>query len=451
MKSSSNNKEVLTMQRPLKFKSGDIAIQGNSIIECKRLAKMARRSRQSPPVRLKIGPISIVASSLIRVATVGVLGMGLWAGYKSINKTKAKDVSSDNKEKEPNQLPPSKMETLNETIQKCKSSNYGISTMEGGFIRYGGINLIFSPTGEGKSILVMQMGIEIATGKASQLVSEDHSLHPPMAVVVYDEEQDEDDIVDRYGKNGQTYPNNLHRKESCMFDDDNVLTEDISKTIGSFESDVCVIIDNLTSIIPTLSSNKVRKFYKRLKQIQKNAKDQGRRITFIVVAHTIKGYSDKFTLKDLAGSANISNFLNNAIVLIPTKYGEQMKMLKLLKNRNNLKGDGIILKIVPSPYIHFEYQRTAIVEDAAPEHIQKSIASFLNGETASNSNTNKPVLPKEELRKKAWQMRKHGMTGKAIANKLGVNEMMISRIFNDKKRKIRCPINTNTVQLETTE
>lgn len=384
---------------------------------------------------------NISGGVIMGAAMFGTLYFWLDANEKK-NPEKTPNTGSDGIE-QAKDLQSSKMETLNETISKGKELEQSSRMMVGDLIRYGGINLIFSPTGEGKSILVTQMGIDIASGNPTQLVADDHFQHKPMDVILYDEEQDEDDITERYGRNGQRYPENLKRIESCMFDDDIKLTDDISKHVNELKSDVCVIIDNLTSIIPMLSGNKVRKFYKRLKQIQKKAKGQRRRVTFIIVAHTIKGYSDKFTLQDLAGSANISNFLNRAIVLMPTKYGEQVKMLKIVKNRDNLKGDATIIKISTAPYIHFEYQRSVSIEEAAPADIKKDIAKFLNDNTESPQKKGTPNCSKEELRKKVISMSKQGMTGKDIAEKLGIYPMAVSRILNPSNKH---PGNNNAIE-----
>lgn len=426
-------------QRGLVLKSGDVTVRGNTMEECRELADMAKDISKNQPPKLKLLGITLSAGSMeniYKLAGISATGFAVWVCFKEYSKRKDHErriaSTNTNPSQTPTNTPPTQSETLNETIGKQLSNMPGSKDLCGGLIRRGGINLIFSPTGEGKSILAMQMAIEMASGQPTKLLKDADQPRQSVTTLVYDEEQDEEDILERYGKMGYMYPDNLRRFESCWFDDEAALLDDIAKQCTSRATELCIIIDNITSIIPALSSNKTRKFYKRLKQIQKEAKGLGYRITFIVVAHTIKGYDSNITLKDLAGNANISNFLNRCIAIVPTKLGEKIKMLTVLKNRDSLKGDATVIKLEEDPYLHFEYMSTNPIKDAVTTETMEEMEKFFNAGSLleyPNSNNN---LPKDKLRGKVFDLKRKGLNGKEIAGKLGISEMKVSRILNHK-------------------
>lgn len=426
-----------TPQRGFMVKAGDVTIKGDTVEDCRELASIAKDIRETEPAKMRIpGGFGIEGSmrNIYILTGIGAVGLVSWACYKEYSKRKDYERRNHATEQHlPNtDTPPTQSETLNETIGKQLSNMPGSKDLCGGLIRRGGINLIFSPTGEGKSILAMQMAIEMASGQPTKLVKDADQPRQSVTTLVYDEEQDEEDILERYGKMGYMYPDNLRRFESCWFDDEAALLDDIAKQCTSRAIELCIIIDNITSIIPALSSNKTRKFYKRLKQIQKEAKGLGYRITFIVVAHTIKGYDSNITLKDLAGNANISNFLNRCIAIVPTKLGEKIKMLTVLKNRDSLKGDATVIKLEEDPYLHFEYMSTNPIKDAVTTETMEEMEKFFNAGSLleyPHSNNN---LPKDKLRGKVFDLKRKGLNGKEIAGKLGISEMKVSRILNHK-------------------
>lgn len=429
----------LSETAPIKVKSDTFSIQTGTPEQCTQMTSTARTLAKASPVQLKALGTSAKAGTIKQlsiVVAVGVAAFGLTAGIKSLidSKFKKKDEEDNPTSPEPE---PTKMESLNETISKNGYGSKGMR-MVGDLIRYGGINLFFSPTGEGKSVLVMQLAIDISSGQGSLILPEkERKAMRPMLTIVYDEEQDEDDIKERYGQNNVHYPENLKRIESCMFDDEKQLLNDIDKHVKEVSYDVCIIIDNITSIIPTMSNNKVRKFYNRLKQIQKQKKDSGFRVTYIIVAHTIKGYSYPISLRDLAGGANISNFLNRAIALLPTKYGEETKILKVLKARDTLKGNGKVIKMVKEPYIHFEYEKTVELKDALSDEMLAEVNKFISGEGINQqmSAQNASTPPKEERQHKIRKLFKKGIKQKDIASRLGITDMMVSRDLAEMREK----------------
>ena len=411
-------------------------ITANTVGQCAKLVNVAKKLSDSAPADVKAGPFHVRGCGMKNV----LIGTGIMIGvalvWKSIGRKRGNDgeiVAHTLPEPEP-----SKMESLNETIGKNNDSLKEMRVV-GDLIRYGGINMIFSPTGEGKSVLAMQLAIDIAGGKGSLILpEEERQAGRPVFTIVYDEEQDENDITERYGQTDMQYPEKLQRIESCMFDNETQLLNDIKQHVSGVNEDVCVIIDNITSIIPSMSTNRVRHFYKHLKQIQKEKKDCGFRVTFIIVAHTIKDYSSPISLRDLAGNANNSNFLNRVIALLPTRLGEDVKVLKILKSRDTLKGDGIVIRMLNEPYIHFEYESTAELKDAMSAEMLAEVNRLLNdegGECRERSPQNPPVLSKEQRKAAILKWHESGMTQKKMSQKLGVSETSIGRYIEEMREE----------------
>lgn len=422
--------------RPLISVAVDNArITGNTVEQCNQLVNVAKKLSETAPLDLKVGPFHIIAGTVAQaLIEAGILIGAAWF-WKSIGKKRGNDgeiVAHTLPEPEP-----SKMESLNETIGKNTDSLKEMRVV-GDLIRYGGINMIFSPTGEGKSVLAMQLAIDIAGGRGSLILPQEerHAGHP-VFTIVYDEEQDENDITERYGQTDMQYPEKLQRIESCMFDNETQLLNDIKQHVSGVNEDVCVIIDNITSIIPSMSGNKVRSFYKQLKQIQKEKKDGGSCVTFIIVAHSIKGFSSPLSLRDLAGAANNSNFLNRAIALLPTRYGEDVKVLKVLKSRDTLKGDGLVIRMEKTPYLHFEYERTADLKDVMPAEMLAE-GNDGNPEEETRGAVGIPQTPSPSTAQrhaKILKWHKEGLTQAEMAKRLGVGPMRVCRDVKKLRKK----------------
>lgn len=237
-----------------------------------------------------------------------------------------------------------------------------------GLFRPGERVVIFSRTGQGKSTFVTQLGITVATGCQSDIVPSARTTHIPQSVILYDAEQDYEDMHDRYGKYGFEFPHRLRRINDCYFDSAKALGNDIARRSEKLMSDTLIVIDNITAICPTFAAEKARDFYRVLQNIQIKAKGRSVTITFVLVGHTTKDYSGgPIELGHLAGSSNIVNFATSVYALAATRFGESIRMLKVLKSRKGPKeGKVSILQVTDSPYLHFQYVRDENEADALP-------------------------------------------------------------------------------------
>jgi archaellum biogenesis ATPase FlaH len=251
-------------------------------------------------------------------------------------------------------------ESLNDILSKpCPQR----PKMMGGLITQGEIAILFSPSGQGKSTLAMQIGIDAAEGSSSKLVTKDDEGHKANKVIVYDAEMDDEDIRIRYS--GNVFPTNFQRKARCFYLGTDALITDIESLLKGEDGDVTIIIDNISSIIPSLSETAVKEFYGNLKRLKDSYNTDSRTLTFIVVCHTPKvDLSNLPSQSDVAGSANFANFADCMFALWPTNLGDEYKMLYCVKFRKGVRmGDAIVLKCVQDPYLHFEYVKECPAEE----------------------------------------------------------------------------------------
>ena len=115
-----------------------------------------------------------------------------------------------------------------------------------------------------------------------------------------------------------------------------------------------------------------------------------------------------------------------------------MKVLKILKSRDTLKGDGIVIRMLNEPYIHFEYERTAELKDAMSAEMLAEVDRLLNdegGECQERSPQNPPTPSKQQREAAILKWLKSGMSQKEMAKRLGVNEMRITRDIKRMRKK----------------
>lgn len=236
-------------------------------------------------------------------------------------------------------------------------------------LRNRGVNWFASRIGQGKSIITAQLGIEAASGHISKLLpcGKGNSFSP-MRVVLYDVELDDDDIYGRYLQDGFKFPENYSRVTDCEFPSEKYLLNDIRERVFSDHSDCAILIDNITSICPTLQAEKVKAFNSGLRKIQREANEYCFDVTFFIVAHTTKGEAwEPITENSFAGSVQISRSATSMLTLEPTRLGDDVKMLKVVKCRNMKKSENVaIVRIEQKPYLHFEFVQEMKEEDALP-------------------------------------------------------------------------------------
>jgi hypothetical protein len=364
---------------------------------------------------------------------IGLSALALYNGKKALDDyydekksaRKGKDPNpADNKkddEDKTDRPSPLASETLDETLNK---PHHSVDKFIGGLITPGEHVFVFSSPNQGKSTLSMQIAIEIASGTRSKIVKEDEP-HKPQKVVVYDSEQTEQDILNRYGKFGG-FPKNLERVPNCTFNNFSELLKDIEIRLRSINEDVIFVLDNLTNMLPVFSGEPARLFHKGLKNLQAEFRKKGHTITFVIVGHTKK--TDPYRLPDVShifGSANLGNFANCIHALLPTRFGEGYKMLLPIKARSFKKdGMAIVLRMVDEPYLHFEYEKSALPEDVIPLRPKRTSKEEDPEDDSSDSNHNKEVTEEDVERMK--ELQQEGKSYREIGEELGVSKKTVS-------------------------
>lgn len=220
-------------------------------------------------------------------------------------------------------------------------------------ITAGGIYILSGSTGTGKSIMGGQLGLDIATGEPSKLVAGD-SVHAPQKVLFFDGELSNQDWANRYG-NMTSIPKNFTRLAG-QFDSCDKFLGFLETKVKGTETDVTVIIDNLTAcILQELTASKVNELYSALKNIQEDALKNGKLITFFLIVHPVKDYDEKNRMKlsDINGSHRLSSFATGVFALSSTDEDDVKIMYELKRRRKGMKKE-VRLKRVDYPYVHFE-------------------------------------------------------------------------------------------------
>lgn len=284
-----------------------------------------------------------------------------------------------------------------------------------------GVNWLTSRSGQGKSIIAAQLGIEAATGGISLLVPQGNgTAFEPIQVFWYDVELDDDDIYRRYFQRDFTFPNSFKRVTDCDFPNESMLLEDIKARVRKNSKNCAVIIDNLTSIVPTIQPAKMNEFHYGLKQIRKEAKQLGFSVTFLVVVHTKSGEMwEPITDNTFAGSVQVARCATTLTAIEPTRIADDIKIIKNIKDRKNAKNPMVsLVKLVETPYLHYEY-----LEDA--KELDVLALKPKATRTAAPKKTNKKQKVSNEDVKRIKEMKTEGITVEDIAKKFNVSRKTI--------------------------
>ena len=168
-------------------------------------------------------------------------------------------------------------------------------------------------------------------------------------------------------------------------------------------------------------------YFRRQMEIKDIAKSREHSVTFITVTHSTKTTRGKVN-ETFYGSSYIGNLAATRIGLFPTRFGEEYKMLKVLKNRKFGKdGNVIIVKREQNPYLHFEYDRTIPEADAHPISIKKQNLPTTNTQNGKGMKTSPRQVIFDDDIIKIKEMLADGVEIKTIAKKYKVCNKTIRR------------------------
>jgi RecA-family ATPase len=285
----------------------------------------------------------------------------------------------------------------------------------------GELSILFADSNLGKSILAVQIGNSINTGKA---------MHPftaeaePQPILYCDFELTDKQFESRYSDNYQnhhTFRNDFYRAElnPCIeipkgFNDfDEYLIASLERTIVQTGAKV-IIVDNLTYLRnETEQSKNALSLMKHLKALKNQYG-----LSILALAHTPKrDLSQQITGNDLQGSKMLMNFCDSAFTIGQSSTDKDLRYLKQIKQRNTEQVYGftnICLCTVSKPnnFLQFDF----VDYGNEIHHLRKPNDKHTNSDN-------------EELMDKAVQLKLEGKSLREIADEMGIHFAKVNRLL----------------------
>ena len=274
--------------------------------------------------------------------------------------------------------------TFEDVVNSASSADF--KPLIANWISSGGIYVLAAPTGTGKSILAIQMGIDIATGMPSKLVPGDVNK-APQRVLYYNGELKDQDFGNRYGKNGVEFPKDNFKLISGRFNSFEDFLIHLESKAREQSSDCTIFVDNLTTYAgQDITCKLVNDLFDTLERIQWDANQNGWSITVVLVAHTNKDCEDKhIKLKDISGSTTLETLATGIFGLANTEV-DDIKILHDLKKRRKGMKKEVRLKRESFPYVHFELVDDGQnLVDSSDENLQNKQSQQHTNSSPSNS------------------------------------------------------------------
>lgn len=334
------------------------------------------------------------------------------------------------------------LRSLNEIIT---STPENLTYLLGGLMIEGGIYVLFSHKGQGKSTFAMQMGIALAKGE-SMKVFEDYNMPSntnPQYVIYLDYELSAAQIKARY--NGIDVQN-FHWAGPCQSANTSDLVKLAEQYIHRFPKgeNVVLFIDNLTKIgsgyiFPT----EARELYAKLNRFKSMQKEQfDRTITIVLITHTQKDakMGTPITQNNYSGAQDIIISADGVFAIGPTKFGNDTKLFKVLNNRNAKEPNSVsVMRHVNKPYSHFEIIDEMTEDEALAG--RKTVKQTSKGMSARKKTESKyPDVTRtivEEMRKKLGELNPDtgkNYTQKDLAEYYGVPPTYVSDYLRGKRK-----------------
>ena len=285
------------------------------------------------------------------------------------------------------------------------------------YVTPGGITMIYSPDGNGKSCISSQICLHIAKGEPCLfLPEEEREPLEQQYVLSYDIETEDDDFVERYGGIAEELPKDRLKVISDGFSNLDEFFNDLVKRIDSLEGNVFVNMDSLSTALPSMYGNESYVFFKRLKELQRRYKNnEGRYITVLIINHSTKD-QDVFL-----GDSRIGNITSCRLALLPCDKGDEYKIVKVEKLRKKGCKESFIIKRVEEPWLHFEYYSSLSTDQSSD-----SVSSEKTVKHKGTKLTSEVAIRLEKLLTKQ-------LPYKEIAKELRLSTKTIQRYVKEKK------------------
>jgi predicted ATP-dependent serine protease len=243
----------------------------------------------------------------------------------------------------------------------------------GRFFQTGEICILAGKTGVGKSILAYQIADGISRGIS---ILDQENEAGAQKVLYYDFELSEGNINKRFP---------LYEPNENFYRPD--VTDIILKNEGVFNFQIVaddidlldakiVIIDNISAIAlrSTQDQDTALKLMKDATMLKRQ-----KNVSILLVAHTPKLKETRpLELYDIAGSANIHNFIDNAIMIGKSSQDLNIRYVKQVKFRNTSESDDVLLlRINNNDWLHYDFEgyddeSKHLALDQSKEEVKKS-------------------------------------------------------------------------------
>ena len=110
------------------------------------------------------------------------------------------------------------------------------------------------------------------------------------------------------------------------------LLNDTAARAETLTNDTVIFYDTIKDVCPTFFSNEASRVISSLRIIIENVREKkGIRLTFVLIGQTVKKNIWKsIELVDLSGSFNQLGLADSVFALGPTRFGKNVRMLKML-------------------------------------------------------------------------------------------------------------------------
>lgn len=240
------------------------------------------------------------------------------------------------------------------------------------YLYEGELSIFVSMANKGKTIVAVQMAIDLANGESTIFNMET----PPRKQTVwyYNFEMSAPQMKKRLtGKDGTTvkFPENvlMINCKGCYEDVDSFLNALALDAETKITGNTVVFIDTITNLCPQFFSKEVSYVLRSLSTIQEHVRrSKGFSLTIVIESHTTKiNDSEPLGFDNMKGGVNQSN-LTDSIFALGVAHGKKgYRYMKNLKLRNDEQPDEVdVIEISRSSYVRPHFVKTAKEEDVLP-------------------------------------------------------------------------------------
>ena len=252
-----------------------------------------------------------------------------------------------------------------------------------------GIHVIYGETGSGKTILSMELGINLALGRYSKALNpEENCIVPLHKVLYYSYEMNEEQYNKRYlgikNVDECAEESRIISDKECFemfFPTDKSLwsmVKNVSQHIQDYRgTHMALFVDNLSYVKESMTDATHKKLLNKLKELITSAKERDITLSVVLLTHpsvenSTSDYKKLYHVLTKHGCKGSNTLCDGADVVIgvgPAVYnGKDVVRIKLPKVRmgENDKSKTAIAVLREEPYLHHEFIDYVIEKDVLP-------------------------------------------------------------------------------------